>query len=337
MTIDYQQTEPVNVTINVRTESFDSSVSHCNTSIDVLTGAVVTMNAAQCAAIEQTGKEVSKHVIDGFFGTIRTELSQQIQALDSAIKAGFGLIFEQGKAVSAQKNVMETDFNRISSRYATLFQDLDDECRKRVYALDKQSFTLSEKVQKQLVSEATSNAAATNLMAMQEGPASRAMLLVSGLNRKCCEILKTLAAYITQETRLTSLINSFMEDEEAEDKQDLFVPVIFAESGAIGGDAVRGNARQTDTRRSSTVESFVPGFINATEKNAIAEAVNNFGTTTTAWSEMPEKEKNLLNKEFNAICESYFSNNTGENGNRVYETLMGLWRKSNVSSLKRQS
>ena len=304
-----------------------------------MTGAVVTMNAAQCAAIEQTGKEVSKHVIDGFFGTIRTELSQQIQALDSAIKAGFGLICEQGKAVSAQKNVMETDFNRISSRYATLFQDLDDECRKRIYALDKQSFTLAEKVQKQLVSEATGNAAAMNLTAMQEGPASTAMLLVSGLNRKGRDILKTLAAYITQETRLTALINSFMEDGRAEDKQDLFVPVIFAESGAIGGDRagdpVGGNARQTDTRRSSTVERFVPGFIQAAEKNAIAEAVSSFGADADAWIEMPEDEKKLLGKEFNAVCESYFSGNAGDDGNRVYETLMGLWRKSSISSLKK--
>ena len=226
---------PVNVTIDVNTHPFDGSVSRFNTSIDALSASVVAMHAAQCAAIQQTAKEVSGSVINGFFGFINVELSQQLSALDSAIKAAFGLIAEQNNAVTEIKNTMEGDYNRISSRYVRLFDDLDTECHKRIYALDKQSFNLSEKVQKQLLSESPSNTAALNLLGMEEVNSSKTFLFVSAINRTASEVLRTLHEYINQESSINSLINSLLFDEEiAKDetgnKIPFCVPAIWTES-----------------------------------------------------------------------------------------------------------
>ncbi|MDR0709909.1 MAG: hypothetical protein LBF77_07575, partial [Spirochaetaceae bacterium] len=49
--INYRKIVPLDITIDVITEPFDYSVDHCNDSIDVLTGTVTGMKAAQCAAI----------------------------------------------------------------------------------------------------------------------------------------------------------------------------------------------------------------------------------------------------------------------------------------------
>ena len=201
--VPYSRNVSVDITVDVETDSFDNSVTHCNRSLDVLTGSVVAMNAAQCAVIQQTAKDVSQSLINGFFGTIRMELSQQLQALDSAIKAGFGLIEEQGKAVSEQKRTLETDYNRISSRYLAIFRDLDDECHKRIYALDKNSFNLSQNVQKKLLVETGANISAKNLLGIEEECSSRSMMTVSRVNRLARDVLETLQNYINQERTMT--------------------------------------------------------------------------------------------------------------------------------------
>jgi hypothetical protein len=321
-TAHFSGSVPVNVTINVNTAPFDGSVDRFKTSIGALGASVAAMHAAQCAAIQQTASEISTSLINGFFGTINTELSQQLQALDSAIKAGFGLIQQQGKAVTDKKNVMEGDYNRISSRYLKLFADLDNECYKRIYALDRQSFTLSEKVQKQLLSESSSDAAAMNLLGIEELSSSKTLVFASSLNRKALEVLKTLHDYITQEFRINSLINTFLFNEEAGDPLSISIPVIWSESDMPEGGAVNR-------------ECFISDQVDPQGKQAITEKVNMFCSgASSAWKALEEQEKESLNREFNTLAESYFSG-AGEETERVYRTMLSLWQNAQMSSLER--
>ncbi|MDR2794000.1 MAG: hypothetical protein LBB61_10135 [Treponema sp.] len=319
-TASYSGEVAVNVTINVNTNPFDGSVHTCNNTIDALTDAVVVMNAAQCAAIQETTRNVSKSLIDGFFGTIKTELSQQLQALDSAIKAGLGLIQEQGKAVSAQKNTMETDFNRIRSRYSTLFADLDNECYKRIYALDKNAFTLSEKAQKQLINEQTSNAAALSILEMQEESSSKMFLLISNLNRKVKEVLKTVHDYITQESRITALVDSFLFHEAPKEEAWAYIPAIWLES-----DNIDGNVKSHET--------FTVEYLEEKQKKQIAEKTDIFCSSDSSWHSISSEERDALHKEFTLLAEKYFEAKTGNTEQRVYKTMLSLWRNADLSSL----
>jgi hypothetical protein len=290
------------------------------------------MNSAQCAAIVQTGEDVSKSLIDGFFGTIKTEISQQLQALDSAIKASFGLIAEQGKAVTRQKEVMEGDYNRISSRYVMLFGDLDAECHKRIMALDRPAFMLSEKVQKKLILESTSNESARNFVAAQEESSSRGMFLVSGLYRKVRDVMRTLHQYITQETRLTSLINSSLGNETSAGTAVLHVPVIFTESDMLEGSGTDGSC-------------FAPDFIGDSNKAAVFEKIASYrNDPSLSWTEPEEgdAEGQRLNKEFLALGEEEFGGeDDGQDSGalsekrRIYDMLINLWQESKVVTLKR--
>jgi hypothetical protein len=321
-TAHFSGSVPVNVTINVNTAPFDGSVDRFKASIGALGVSVAAMHAAQCAAIQQTATEVSASLINGFFGTINTELSQQLQALDSAIKANFGLIQQQGKAVTDKKSVMEGDYNRISSRYLKLFADLDNECYKRIYALDKQSFTLSEKVQKQLLSESSSDATAVNLLGIDEVSSSKTLVFASSLNRKALEVLQTLHDYITQEFRINSLIDTFLFNEETGGHIPVCIPVIWLESDMPEGGAVGR-------------ECFIPNQIDQRGKQIITEKVNTFcsGFSPSAWETLEEPEKEPLNREFNALAESYFAGADEETEQRVYKTMLSLWQNDKLSSL----
>jgi len=323
-TVNYSGSVPVNVTIHVNTTPFDGSVNTFNKNVDILTGSVVAMNTAQCAAINETAKKVSQSLINGFFGTIKTEISQQLQALKSAMNATLGLIMQQSKAVSETKNVMEKDYNSISSRYIDTFTELDEQCHKSIYALDKQSFRLSEKVQKELLSEIPSNAAALNLLGIEETSSSKMFVLISSLNRKTLDVLKTMHDYITQELRINTAINSFLFNETIAGKTQVYTPVIFTESDMLESMSVMR-------------ESFIPVNFEGQEKQTINEKVEIYCSSLSqnSWEALPDIEREALNKEFNAMAEADFTDLNDETEQRVYKTMLSLWQDSKLYSLKR--
>lgn len=71
--VSYSGTEYEDVAVNIEvdTSPFDSSVAGCNTSVNLLTGAVVATEAAQIAAVDQNAKKVGSTIVEGFFKTIR--------------------------------------------------------------------------------------------------------------------------------------------------------------------------------------------------------------------------------------------------------------------------
>ena len=322
--IPYSGDVPVYITINVDTGPFDGSVNRFNTSIDTLGGSVAAMQAAQCAAIRKTAEEVSNALINGFFGTINSELTQQMQALNSAIKAGFALIFEQGKAVSERKDTMEGDYNNITSRYIKLFSNLDEECHKRIFALDKQSFNLSEKVQGKLICESSCNAAALNLLGIDEVSSSKTLVFISSLNRKALDVLKTLHDYITQESDIKSLIDSLLVNEQTDEKVSFFIPVIWSESDLQESQGT-GN------------DCFIPDYIDQKGKQLITEKINAFcgDVSITKWEPVETSEKESINREFNLLAESHFSASDDETDQRVYRTMLSLWQNTEIFSIKR--
>jgi hypothetical protein len=334
LNVSFSGTVPAQVVIHVDTDPFDGSVSRVNGHVDVLTGAVVAMNAAQVAAINKTAGDVSEALVKGFFGTIKAELSQQLQALDSAIKASFGLIQEQGKAVTQKKEQMEIDFNRISSRYVALFSELDAECYKRIYELDKQAFQLSGNIQKKLINETTNSEGAKNFVVMGEEASSKMMLLTSRLFRKVREVIKTLGAYISQETRMTRLIDSLLAEEGVAEKSALLLPVIFAESDLLEGPGAG------QEHAGHEYACFLPDALAPAERSAITEAVNAYclNDALSRWKEPDEKDRELLDREFRLLVEAEFAEVPGESPGgaekrRVYERLTGLWNDRSFSIL----
>ena len=323
LTVHYSGEVPVNVGIVVNTDPFDGSVSHCNGSIDALTGSVAAMNAAQCAVIQQTGAAVSQSLIDGFYGAVNTELSQQIQAQDSAVKANFGLIEQQAKAVTAQKSVMEGDYNRIRSRYTALFAGLDNECYKRIYALDKQSFLLSQKTWEELLSEKNRNNAAFNMLEIAEESSSKLLMTVSRINRKAREVLQTLQEYISQETAIAGLVNSLLANETADEPVTIYSPVIIAETVQLES-AVPGHT------------AYIPGYMGEHQKKEIAQKViaECSALKNDAWSDGSAEGREMLNKEFAAAAEKYFEGNDGAFEKRVYNTMLFLRQNADLQHVK---
>jgi len=65
-TIDINAEIPVTIDIEVDTRPFDQSVDHCNSNVNLLTGAVVATEAAQVASIHENSEKVAGTIVNGF-------------------------------------------------------------------------------------------------------------------------------------------------------------------------------------------------------------------------------------------------------------------------------
>ena len=140
---------PVDINIEVDTYPFDQSVDSCNTNIDILTGTVVAAETAEIASKRKNSKRIADTIIGGFFGYIRSEISQQVAELAQNIDSQLLHLKELAQSCLVKKKQMENDYNRITSRYVKIFKDLDNELSNRIYELDKDSFTFIKETDEQ--------------------------------------------------------------------------------------------------------------------------------------------------------------------------------------------
>ena len=151
MTVSYSGTayEDVCVDIHVNTVSFDNSVNDCNNHVNGLTASVGAMNIAQCASIEKNADKVSDSIINGFFHTIRTDLSVQKAELEQIIDARLILLRRQAETLREKQKTMADDYARTTARYQKLFNDLNNELSIRIHEVDQPVFDFVKNIDAQ--------------------------------------------------------------------------------------------------------------------------------------------------------------------------------------------
>ena len=139
-TVSGEVEETIYVNIHVDTDPFDRSVNKCNNHISGLTGAVVATEAAQVQSIKKNAERLGRTITDGFFTTVKSEISQQMVELQTRIDADLLHLNELAKKCKEKQTQMQHDYQRISSRYTKIFEDLNNELENRIHALDEQTF-----------------------------------------------------------------------------------------------------------------------------------------------------------------------------------------------------
>jgi len=135
--------DTVQVDVHVDTNPFDASVDHCSNNVDGLTASVVATEAAEVASIRKRAEQVGNTVVEGFFSTVKFEISTQIVELTKRVEALLLDINEKQKRLLALQNQMNVDYQRTKSRYAGIFTELDKELSNRVHAIDQPVFEVA--------------------------------------------------------------------------------------------------------------------------------------------------------------------------------------------------
>lgn len=137
--------EPVDVVVHVDTDNFDEEVKGCKEHVDLLTGSVVATEEAQVLSIRENSRKVGDTIIRGFFKTVQSDITQQIAELQSNIDSLIIHLKELSNRCLGKRNQMQTDYQRIASRYTKLFDDLDKELDNRIHAIDAPIFDFERK------------------------------------------------------------------------------------------------------------------------------------------------------------------------------------------------
>ncbi len=131
VTVYYEEVVPVDVNIHVDTIPYDNSITRCNQNVHILTGAVTAFQTAEIASKVVNSQKVAGTVINGFFGYIRSEISQQISELTQSVDAHLMHMRELAQSCLAKKKQLEGDYHRISGRYSKIFEDINRELTKQ--------------------------------------------------------------------------------------------------------------------------------------------------------------------------------------------------------------
>lgn len=312
-TAHYSGSVPVSIRVDVDTEPFDASVQDCSASVGNLNGAVVAMNAAQVASINQASEDISSHVVSGFFGMIKSELSQNMAALLAKFKAVFELLTSNAKRVEKQQIVMQDDYQRISSRYSKIFSDLDEELEKRVAALDKNVFEISRRIQGEQLNNETARKVAQFVLGTNEDDILQQELLIANTKAKVLGAMQSLSGNVVQQAVYSNQVKSIVEDKKTQEARQSFVPVIFTESASL------------DSDKESTSYACFASSVSDDSVVQIENSVKSYFLSNPEESlSLTEDEKTKTGDSFKLLAEKEFSGKTDEKSIRVYEMIKTL-------------
>lgn len=202
--------EDVVFEVTVDTDPFDDQVDNVKRGVDVLTGAVVATEAAQVKNIHENSKKVGDTVIAGFFKTVKSDISQQIAELSSKTDALAVHLTEMMNRLRSKQAQMTADYQRISSRYAKIFTELDTELDNRIHAIDEPIFRTIDKTES--VGQRGQGGTQVAETSVSAAETSRAHAIVTSTlaKKRALEALQVSHRYLLEQHRVDSLLSQVL-------------------------------------------------------------------------------------------------------------------------------
>lgn len=147
--IEEEKIKEIDVNVNVNTKPFDKSVNRCGVHIGTLTGSIVGFKAADVTSKIENEKLIVNRVTAGFSSMIEQHLTLQNVGKEAEMHALAGELVQQCKELEHKHDVMSKDFNRIKSRYTSLFDTLNKELNNRIKQLIKPCFDFVSQVRQE--------------------------------------------------------------------------------------------------------------------------------------------------------------------------------------------
>ena len=220
--------ETVNINIEVDTLVFDHSVYDCNTSVNLLTGAVVASETAQISSIDTNSKKLAETIVVGFFSYIRSEISQKIMELTQKIDSHLLHLRELTKTCIGKQKQMEGDYNRISSRYYKIFTDLNKELENRIFELDKPSFLFKKGIDSHIGRTTENDLVNTVTIFGKENSELHVKISSSIAKKSALNAINRANVFLIKQKILQNTINKNMHKEKR--ALTFFIPVCFIET-----------------------------------------------------------------------------------------------------------
>lgn len=312
--INYSVDVPFEVDCHIDTNPFEKSVQGCNLQIDALTTSVVATQTAEVRAKRENAEKVGGQLISGFFGYIRSEISQQISELKATISSQLVHLLKLKENCESKQEVMKNDYHRIASRYRDIFTDLDEELKNRVFQLDKPAFGLVEEICTEINRPANDMLLNTVTVGNAETMGLESVLCSSRMKDKTRQLLYSGQSFLRQNRRLKEGIEAILTHEKV--TGPIFVPVLYTE----------GN----DDRQGTVSRLYYPP-LEALERNSgkIAQLLDGNNRT---WTEMEEAEREGIEGYLKREMSREYSNENPHKA-RVSQLIFSMWKNTALQVL----
>ena len=229
-TYDVSRTKYIDVYVKVNTTPFDNSVDRCGNHVGTLTGSIIGFKTANVASKKENEKQIVNSVTSGFSSMIEQNLALQNAGIEAEMHALAGELMQQCKELEYKHEVMNKDFNRIKSRYTSLFETITKEMNNRIKQLIKPCFDFVSQVRQEQNRRIETSLLSVATTTGKESDSARIAIQASKMKRNAENLISTAGGYIKGNKSLSIAKDTFCIDTEESDKV-CYAPVIVAYSG----------------------------------------------------------------------------------------------------------
>ena len=318
--VDMRVDIPVDISIHVDTRSFDRSVEHCGTNVNLLTAAVVATEAAEIESKRKNSKKIADTIIGGFFSYVRSEISQQMAELSQNVNAHLMNLKELAQSCYAKKKQMEVDYHRISNRYIKIFDDLNNELSNRIFELDKPAFIFKKETDNQKIR--TSDNDLVNIVTIfgTESGDLQSKISASMAKKRAFDTLIKAKLFLWQQKCLNTTVQKSMLNESL--SCSMFAPVCFIETN---------NCKNEINKRVFSTEYL--SMLNTNKQQN--EIIEQFSSSSITWGKIPIATQNNISLYFNTeLNNNLFAND--QHSVRVREMIQKIADISLINTMNFQ-
>ena len=220
----------IDVNVKVNTTPFDNSVDRCGNHVGTLTGSIIGFKTANIASKVNNEKQIVNSVTSGFSSLIEQNLTLQNAGIEAEMHALAGELMQQCKELDYKHEVMNKDFNRIKSRYTSLFETITKEMNNRIKQLIKPCFDFVSQVRQEQNRRIETSLLSVATTTGKESDSARIAIQASKMKSNAENLISTAGSYIKGNKSLSIAKDTFCVDSEESDKV-CYAPVIVAYSG----------------------------------------------------------------------------------------------------------
>ena len=314
-TVHFSESVPVSINVYVDTDAFEDSVYRASGKVDLLTGAVVGMEAAQRNEIKRSAEKISEKMIEGFFHLIRSDLSMQQTANRSLLQAKFALLLNLSKDMAQKRERMADDLAKLRRHYSKIFSDMDNDLESRIRKLDSHVFNLTDEIKNTLIVAPYLDQAGAAVNDTQDMTVVNNLLVTARIKEKTADVLNTISDYMDESAEYDQSVSSLMFRKHTDSEEIQYVPVVFCRNNHAG--SREDNVYVADIGDERKIQSSVEDYMNTVSENEWHEGIDDYSEKI---------EDHLL-----ALMGT--SANKGDLDERVYQKILNLWN-SNKSGIK---
>lgn len=304
--------EDVSVNITVDTTNFDANVHHCNNTVKTLTGAIIATEGAQIASIKEKANQVGQTIINGFFKTVRSEISQQIMELTNKVNAVLLHLNGLAQRCIDKQRQMETDYQRISERYIKIFEDLNTELENRIYELDKPTFIFRKESDNSSYRMLETDLVNTVTVSGTENSHLEALIRASYVKKNTTDTFSKITSFLEGQKKTANILHNCMLP--SNENARYYIPICYLET--------KSKEEQIDHN------IFKPETNETINNNML---INEFGQMN--WNKTQENEEEKIKFHFNNELSTQNISPENVHESRVRDYVVQLFNLQNTKNI----